>query len=91
MINKQKLNGILLLLIRTGHFIETYICYYIILIFFQSFEPRDLFPYLVIGQFIPRLFAIGEYFPQDNSITPDIRLHGKRSVQDGLRRHPTDR
>jgi len=35
---------------------------------------------LEIGQFVPRLFAVAEDLPQNDSEAPYIRLHGERSM-----------
>lgn len=46
--------------------------------------------YLIIGELVPRLFAVGEDLPENNSQTPNIALRGKLSVHDALRGHPAD-
>jgi len=45
---------------------------------------------LTIGQFIPRLFAVAKDLPENDSKAPDIRLNGKRPVQDAFWGHPAN-
>jgi hypothetical protein len=45
----------------------------------------DLFPITRIWN-----FALGEKFPQDDSVRPDIRLAGKNAIRQRLDGHPLD-
>lgn len=47
--------------------------------------------YLIIGELEPRLFAVCENLPQNDSEAPHVTLCGKLSVHDALWGHPADR
>ena len=52
---------------------------------------RGLWPYLVVGELVPRLLAVAEDLPQHDAVAPHVRLDSEGPVQDALWRHPADR
>ena len=46
--------------------------------------------HLIIGEFVPRLFAVAKDLPQNYAKAPYIRLHSEGPVHDAFWGHPAN-